>query len=142
MIIETIVDLCDVVSGLANDRDALQRKVDALTSQLPDQEPAASTEFADLRAKLALQQQIATGAATQRDEQTARLTEAQAEIARLKAGNVPVDRTELGREIYQALTGNGIKGWMLLDESQEDYYRAADVAIARLTTPQTGEVGT
>lgn len=94
MISDTIVDLCDAVSELAAERNEYRRKLDRLTDQLADQESSvearagladACTELTDLRAKLALQTQIAEGATQQRDEQTARLKDAQAEIVRLRA---------------------------------------------------------
>lgn len=59
------------------DAEQLRRELAAMQAE--------RTELADLRAKLALQQQIAIDATKQRDEQTARLAEAQAEIARLRA---------------------------------------------------------
>lgn len=75
--IEAKRDAMDDGADIGEMRQALDRRGEAIE--------ALELELADLRAKLALQQQIATGAATQRDEQTARLAEAQAEIARLRA---------------------------------------------------------
>lgn len=106
MISDTIVDLCDAVSELAAERNEYRRKAESQAARHSDEVEALraerdearvelleatssadrmSSELEEAAAKLALQQQIATGAATQRDEQTARLAEAQAEIARLRA---------------------------------------------------------
>lgn len=153
MISETVVDLCAVVSELAAERDAWRRKVDSLTERLADQElgdgrelsrrreaiEAMDTELVGLRAKLALQTQIATGAATQRDEQTARLAEAQAEIARLKAGKV-VDVGEIEKLAVKAYWNHPD------DEMDPSVCAAVRAVLAHLgltpATPQTGEVGT
>jgi regulator of replication initiation timing len=75
--IEAKRDALDEGADIGEMRQALDRRGEAIE--------ALELELTDLRAKLALQTQIATGAATQRDEQTARLAEAQAEIARLRA---------------------------------------------------------
>lgn len=161
---EMMIELCCAIGRLSDERDMLRRRVDGLVEQVDDDEQArrglaaASTELAELRAKLALQTQIATGVATQRDEQTARLAEAQAEIARLwaerdkaKASKSELAVGDLARMLFDTYDQTCLWG-ELSDESRGIWRDVARTAIRRLCgrddsrlTPaatQTGEVGT